>query len=92
MAVRTNYALDATDEELVTLGTAALRIAHDPRETAPVRLNAMGRFLAIAKQLDLPALLADAIPAPLGETPVTAPPARLQRPGVDPRNVLQAVK
>lgn len=88
-SVRAAYALDATDEELVTMGEAALRLAHDPREKATVRLNAMGRYIAIVKQLALVARSANEKPEPV-ETPTPAPPARPRR--VDPRNLLQAVK
>jgi hypothetical protein len=91
-AVRAAYALDATDEELVTMGEAALRKVHDPRESPQVQLNAMGRFLAIVKQLALVARAAEATaPVPI-EEPKTAPAASVRRPGVDPRNLLQAVK
>lgn len=93
-AVRAAYALDATDDELVTMGEAALRIVHDPRESRPVQLNAMGRFLAIVKQLALAAPATEAVPAPApAEEPKTPAPARaMRRPGADPRTFLQAVK
>lgn len=90
-AVRSTYALDASDEELVTLGAAALRIAHDELEKPAVRLNAMGRFVVIVKQLALTPV-ADAVPepAPMPEKPT--PPPIIRRPGADPRTFLQAVK
>lgn len=92
-AVRAAYALDATDEELVTMGEAALRKVHDPTQAPQVQLNAMGRFLAIVKQLALVARAAEAtVPEPI-EAPKTTPPvASVRRPGVDPRNLLMAVK
>jgi hypothetical protein len=91
-SVRAAYALDATDEELVTMGEAALRIVHDPREPRPVQLNAMGRFLAIVKQLALAAPAAETKPEPVAE-PEPQPPARvMRRAGADPRTFLQAVK
>jgi hypothetical protein len=92
-AVRGAYALDATDEELVTMGEAALRLVHDPRETAGVRLNAMGRYIAIVKQLALVARAAEAaVPASVKGPPQPPPVARIRRHGADPRNLLQAVK
>lgn len=90
-AVRATYALDATDEELVTMGEVALRKVHDPRESSQVQLNAMGRYIAIVKQLALVARAAEATtPAPVEEP--KKPAARVRRPGVDPRNLLMAVK
>ena len=96
-AVRATFALDATDEELVTMGEAALRIVHDPRETRPVQLNAMGRFLAIVKQLALVAPAADAevesAPVEVDAAQPPAPATRVAaRQRTDPRNFLQAVK
>jgi hypothetical protein len=90
-AVRANYALDATDEELVTMGEAALRKVHDPRATPQVQLSAMSRFIAIVKQLALVARAAEATPAPVEAPP---PPAEraTRRPATDPRTFLQAVK
>lgn len=89
-AVRTTYALNATDEELVQMGEAALRMVHDRHAKPSAQLNAMGRFVAIVKQLALPARAAEAAPAPV-EAPKAAPPVR-QRVGADPRMVLQVVK
>jgi hypothetical protein len=93
-AVRKDYALDPTDDQLVTLAESALGRALDPLEPSSVRLSAMGRFQALVKQLALVARAAD--------LPATAPnaaeaPARPtrhlpRRSSVDPRAVLVAVK
>jgi hypothetical protein len=90
-SVRASYALDATDEELVNLGEAALRKVHSPKESPQVQLNAMGRFIAIVKQLALVARNADAVPEPAPEQKKT-PAAPPRRRVVDPRTFLQAVK
>ena len=52
-AVREEYALSPTDEQLVTLGEAALSVSRDMTAKASVQLNAGARFLAIAKHLDV---------------------------------------
>lgn len=52
-AVRDEYALTPTDEQLVTLGEAALSLSRDMTAKASVQLNAGARFLAIAKHLDV---------------------------------------
>lgn len=93
-AVRGAYALDATDEELVKLGEAALAKVYDRTQTPQVQLSAMSRFVQIVKQLALVARNPEAVPEPDPvEEKVQAPPARvLRRPGADPRTFLQAVK
>lgn len=52
-SVREEYALSPTDEQLVTLGEAALSLSRDITAKASVQLNAGARFQSIAKQLDL---------------------------------------
>lgn len=89
-AVRADYALDATDEELVTIGATALRKVHDPLESSQVQLNAMGRFIAIVKQLALVARKSEAVPVPAEEP--KPPELVMRRPGADPRKFLMAVK
>jgi hypothetical protein len=59
VAVRAQYALDASDEELVILGERALTIAHDATQSPMAQLAAMGRFQAVVKQLALIARQAD---------------------------------
>ena len=89
-AVRSAYALDATDEELVKMGEVALLKVHDPHESPQVQLSAMSRFIAVVKQLALVARAAEATPEP-----VEVPKAKarvLKRVGADPRTFLQAVK
>jgi hypothetical protein len=59
-AVRAAYALDVSDDQLVTLAEAALMVAHDLTQSPIVRLNAAGRFQALIKQLALIARQDDA--------------------------------
>jgi hypothetical protein len=88
-SVRGDYALDATDEQLVTLGEQALALAYNMAETPATRVNAMGRFQSIVKQLALG--LSDRKAAP-AETPAAERPrSKPVRTGVDPRGLLQAV-
>jgi hypothetical protein len=86
-AVRKDYSLDATDDQIVTCAQQALELAYNMAESPTTRLQASGRFQALVKQLALVARLAEAAPEPVK-------PARVlvSRGGVDPRNVLQAVK
>jgi transposase-like protein len=62
--VRKMYALDASDEELVNLATAALEVAKDPAQPPMIRLAAAGRFQALVKQLALVARPDDATQTP----------------------------
>ena len=86
--VRREYALDATDEQLLTCAQQALELAYNMAETPSTRVAAMGRFQAIVKQLALVTRSVAAVPEP--EKP--APRPIIRRSGIDPRNVLQAVK
>jgi transposase-like protein len=88
--VREAYALDATDEQLVTCAQQALEVSYNMAETPTTRMNAMGRFQAIVKQLALVARLAEDEQPKEPEKPVRRP--FVPRSGIDPRNVLQAVK
>lgn len=87
-AVRSAYALDATDEALVGLAVAALTAARDPEAKSSERLAAMGRFQALVKQLRLlarqPVDEVAAAPLPPPASPI-APPTR-----PDPRAQLLA--
>lgn len=91
-SVRKTFALDATDEQLVTLGEMALVDSYDMAIAPSVRHAAAGRFQAIVRQL---ALLpgrneekpAD-VPAPAASEPVR--PTRVPRTGPDPRTLFLA--
>lgn len=89
-AVREAFDLDATDEQVVDLAESALLVARDPNTPGSLRLQAMGRFQALVKQLALVARVADAKPerdeAPKRKT-FEAP----RRTGTDPRGILSGV-
>jgi len=87
--VRKDFALDATDEQLVTLAETALAMSLDPSMAAHVRMGAAGRFQAIVRQLALVARKADE-QAPKDEP--RAPVVVARRSGADPRALLMAVK
>lgn len=91
-AVRDTYSLDATDEQLVTCAQQALDVAYDMTETPTTRMNAMGRFQALVKQLALVPRSAEQPQQKPAEPEKPAPRPMTVRSGVDPRNVLQAVK
>lgn len=98
-AVRDEFALSATDEQLVTLGEAALLLSRDATAKASVQLNAGARFLAIAKHLDVlprkdagkqleqPKAVNETPPAPERKT---NPPVR-RRTKVDPRDAFMRI-
>jgi hypothetical protein len=88
--VREAYSLDATDEQLVVCAQQALEVSYNMAETPTTRMNAMGRFQAIVKQLALVARLAEDEKPKEPEKPER--PIVVRRSGIDPRNVLQAVK
>lgn len=88
-SVRHDYALDATDAQLVTLAQRALELSLDPTVALPVQLHAAGRFQAIVRQL--------ALVTRLGEATTSAPPAPVRPPvprtdRADPRTLLMVVK
>jgi excisionase family DNA binding protein len=89
--VRRDYALDATDEQLVQLAELALTTARDPAISVRVRLSAMTRFQAIVKQLALVTRQKkDALP-PAPPEPPKDPPKPLAAPRPrreDPRATL----
>jgi transposase len=93
-SVRSDYALDATDDQLVVLGQQALEVSIDKTVSPQVRITASGRFQAIARQLALVARGAQAVP-PVPEQPQAEIPARRMLParvgGGDPRGILTAV-
>lgn len=89
-AVRSDYALDATDEELVKMAEAALEAAHDPKHSLSAQMAAMGRFQALVKQLNLVARAA-VEPLPKPEPSKQADPPVPQRREDDPRRFLKAV-
>ncbi len=89
--VRKDFALDATDDQLVTLAETALGAAQDPLHPFAVRLGAMTRFQALVKQLSLVARSADLPATP--EAPASrAARAMPRRPAGDPRALLSMVK
>jgi hypothetical protein len=57
--VRKEYALDSTDDQLVTLAESALGISLDVDQPKPVRLNAMRTYQGLVKQLSLITRAAD---------------------------------
>jgi len=85
-SVRAGRELSATDHRLVDLATEALIVALDKKTHSSTRLQAMGRFQLLVRQLRLEAgPVADQVP-----TPTRAPAPR--RTGTDPRALLMAVK
>lgn len=90
--IRKLFSLDATDNQLVTQGQQALELAYNMAEAATTRLSAMGRFQAIVKQLALVTRSAGAEALAPEPDKRMAPRPVIRRSGVDPRNVLQAVK
>lgn len=93
-AVRKDYSLDETDDQLVTLAEQALAMSLDPNTPANVRMTAAGRFQAIVRQLALVARGAEsaapqgeAQPAPVVETPRPEPVRR-----ADPRTLMLVAK
>jgi transposase len=91
--VRKLFALDATDDQLVTQAQQALELAYNMAESATTRLSAMGRFQSIVKQMALVTRSAGLESASTPEPDKRmAPRPMVRRSGVDPRSVLQAVK
>jgi transcriptional regulator with XRE-family HTH domain len=88
-AVRSEYRLDATDDQLVRMAEAALEMSMDISAEYRVRTNAMGRFQALVKQLALVARNA-AEPEKPAEEPQRPRMRVVQRPAnaVDPRIAL----
>lgn len=91
--VRADYALNSTDDQLVTLAQQALELAYNMAEQPSTRLAASARFQSIEKRLGL------ALRAGMGdqkpESSQDQKPAErpvIRRSGVDPRGVLQALK
>jgi excisionase family DNA binding protein len=87
-AVRGSYDLDATDEQLVSLAEDALLVARDPATPAQLRLQAMGRYQGIVKQLALVARAADEQKPEVPKRKTFQPPKRT---GTDPRGILSEV-
>jgi len=102
-AIRDEYALDETDDQLVTMAEAAAAIANDSSAKRSERLNAMRTFRGIVGQLRLVARSAAASATEEQQQPVAvkatpAPPPKAKNPPVrrrstvDPRTHLRAVK
>lgn len=94
-SVRDEYALDSTDEQLVTLGESALSVSRDMTVTAQLQLAAGARFAAIVKQLNLPMRRATAEPED-GEKPAATAakknPVVVRKPAGDPRTLFMVPK
>lgn len=94
-AIRKDYDLDETDDQLVSIGQSALEMSRDKKVPPHVRMTAAGRFQAIVRQLALVTRRAQEQPAtpeaPANEadTPKKNPP--VARPAGDPRLRLMAV-
>ena len=87
-AVRLEYTLDATDDQLVTLAELALSKANDPTESTSNRLQASRTFQGLVKQLALVARAADR-PDPPSDKPAERPRRVLPtRSTADPRALL----
>lgn len=90
-SVRETYALDPTDEQLVTTAQQALEVAYNMAEGPTTRLSAMGRFQSVVKQLALG--LSDRKTATETEQVVAVSRVPMAgRVGSDPRSFLQVVK
>lgn len=94
-SIRAAYALDPTDDQLVTLGEQALRDAVNPNATSTARSNSARTFQGIARQLALAARTepqqAAQPEAPAQEpAPRRNPPVQRTNTG-DPRGILSAV-
>jgi hypothetical protein len=89
-AVRREYQLDATDDQLVSMGCAALMLAGDKTLKDRERLAAMGRFQSIVKQLALVARNGQTaeVAAPTAPPPKPRHSMLLIRSRPDPRGAL----
>jgi transposase len=92
-SVRAEYQLDATDEVLVAMAEAAKLKALDEGIGVSARLQAMGRFQALVRQLALVTRKRDQEPTPAAPPP-EEPKKRVveRRTGTDPRVLLMPVK
>lgn len=90
-AVRGQYDLDDTDDQLVTLAETALLVSRDVSVSPQARMTAAGRFQSIVKQLALVMRVGEREDAKPTEP---APPERKKNPAVprrssvDPRKAL----
>lgn len=87
-AVRGEFALDASDDQLVTLAEESLALSRDPRCSVRERMAAGNEFRSTLKQLNLPAKAADAVaakPQPDAVEPPKPKPRLVHRVKVDPR-------
>lgn len=93
-AVRANYALDATDEQLVTMAESNLLLSRDAGATPSIRMQAGREFRATVKQLALVARAsAEEAAAPVEpKKPERKGPLGVvrRRPAGDPRRALMA--
>jgi hypothetical protein len=87
-SVRDEYALDTSDDALVTLGEAALSLTRDVTASSAVQLSAAREFRAILKQLALPTRRAAAevaAPVAVNDTPKRPVLVRRRAATSDPR-------
>jgi hypothetical protein len=89
-SVRETYALDATDEQLVSMAETALLVSRDPAASPALRFQAMREFRATVKQLALVTRKASGEEQPEEHKRKTF--AVQKRSGGDPRGLLEAVK
>lgn len=90
-AIRRDYALDATDDQLVTMAEAALGEAVDATLSVTARNQSRSRFQALVRQLNLIVRAASqAAPEAAPKTPALRSSLRVVRPSGDPRRGLMA--
>jgi hypothetical protein len=93
-AVRAEYDLDETDDQLVALAEEALQVSLNSHVSPSVRLSAAGRFQALVRQLSLVTRSQDANQPADGAPALPEPPKKnppVQRRVGDPRKVLMMV-
>jgi excisionase family DNA binding protein len=86
-AIRKDYALDPSDDQLVTLAQQALEFAYNDALSPATRSQARRDFQNLVKQLAL-GLSDRRVDAPEPVRKPTAPPPSPQRSGIDPRTIL----
>ena len=92
-AVRNEYDLDVTDQQLVALAEMALTMSRDSTVAPRLQLLATARFQALVRQLSLVTRQPEApsVQPPI-ETPAKPAPRRTRWTGPDPRALLTVVK
>ena len=90
-AVRDAYTLSPTDLQLVSLAEMALQLAYASADKPVVQLQAMARYAALVRQLNLQQA-APMSSVPVAPTRAGAPVRSVTRSTADPRVLLMAVK